>query len=137
MSFPISINPQSQNAAAIQRAAEIAGLEAEMEPTTPNSKAAEAVAHDPVDPDVRWLRGMAANLDAPHLPEDKHQLERIAARLVQSVDQGMMEEVREVLAMFVHAAKPRRWDGYHEMPMFSAREIEIARTLLARMNGEG
>lgn len=38
--------------------------------------------------------------------------------------------LREALSMFVNAAKPRRQDGYHEMPLFSVAEIEIARAAL-------
>jgi len=46
---------------------------------------------------------------------------------------AIVDRLAEMLSMFVDAAKPRRQDGYHEMPMFSATEIALAREALATL----
>lgn len=47
-----------------------------------------------------------------------------------TTQQARIQELEQMLRMFVDAAKPRRQDGYHEMPMFSAVEISLARATL-------
>lgn len=44
-------------------------------------------------------------------------------------------QLLDMLEMFVDAAKPRGPDGHHEMPRFSATEIDIARAAIAKAKG--